>query len=204
MQGFGLQIGSDLYLLFDSREFHRLQQVANNLTGTVKMMGSFIADNDTQTILPLSSTFVFTNAIPSKASYIVLGCYRPPTDPWYLRSAPFWAQFFIVPVFSLLSSLANLQPVSDWKSRWNLLVMVIISCASFATNKVANHYIFNHSDVVSAIGAFTIGILGNIWARASGGSAFTSMVTGVLFLVPVSIHHAPAAFLSLIFICSIK
>ena len=64
--------------------------------------------------------------------------------------------------------------------------MVIISCASFATNKVANQYIFNHSDVVSAIGAFTIGVLGNIWAKASGGSAFTSMVTGVLFLVPVS------------------
>jgi hypothetical protein len=185
-QGIGLQMGSDLYLLFDPREFHYLQQVANNLTGTVKMMGSFIADNDTQTVLPLSTTFVFTNAIPSTASYIVLGCFRPPNDPWYLRSAPFWAQFFIVPVFSMLSSLANLQPISDWKSRQNLLVMVVISCVSFATNKVANHYIFNHSNVVSAIGAFTIGILGNIRARSSGGSAFTSMVTGVLFLVPVS------------------
>lgn len=186
-QGFGLQIGSDLYLLFDQNAFHHLQQAANNLTGTVQMMGSFIADNDTQTLLPLSSTFVFTNAIPTKDRFVVLGCYRPPTDPWYLRSAPFWAQFFIVPIFSVLSSLANLQPVSDWRSRRNLLVMVIISCASFATNKVANHYIFNHSDVVSAIGAFTIGILGNIWAKASGSSAFTSMVTGVLFLVPVSI-----------------
>ena len=149
-------------------------------------MGSFIADNDSQTVVPLSSTFVFTNAIPSKALYIVLGCYRLPTDPWYLRSLPFWAQFLIVPVFSMLSFLTNLQPTSDSKSRRNLLVMVIISCASFATNKVANKYIFNHSDVVSAIGAFTIGILGNIWARSSGGSAFTSMVTGVLFLVPVS------------------
>ena len=181
-----MQIGSDLYLLFDQDAFHSLQQAANNLTGTIKMMGSFIADNSTQTVVPLSSTFLFTNAVPSKDRFIILGCYRPPNDPWYLRAAPFWAQFFIVPIFSMLSSLANLQPVSDWRSRRNLLVMVIISCASFATNKVANHYIFHHSDVVSAIGAFTIGILGNIWARASGGSAFTSMVTGVLFLVPVS------------------
>jgi hypothetical protein len=120
MQGFGLQIGLDLYLLFDLREFHHLQQATSNLTGTVKMIGFFIADNDAQ-ILLLSNTFVFTNAIPSKASFIVLGCYCPPNDPWYLRSAPFWAQFFIVPIFSVLSSLANLRPVSDWKSRRNLL-----------------------------------------------------------------------------------
>lgn len=188
--GFGLQIGSDLYLLFDSNAFHHLQQAANNVTGTVQMMGSFIADNATQTVVPLSSTFVFTNALPPKDNFIVLGCYRPLNDPWYLRAAPFWVQFLIVPIFSMLSSLANLQPISDWKSRRNMLVMVIISCASYATNKVANHYIFNHSDVVSAIGAFTIGILGNIWARASGGSAFTSMVTGVLFLVPSGLSQA--------------
>ena len=65
--------------------------------------------------------------------------------------------------------------------------MVIISCCSYATNKVANHYIFNRSDVVSAIGAFTVGLLGNVYSRRMGGTAFTSMVTGVLFLVPVSI-----------------
>lgn len=64
--------------------------------------------------------------------------------------------------------------------------MVIISCCSYTSNKVANHYIFNRSDVVSAIGAFTIGLLGNIYSRKMGGTAFTSMVTGVLFLVPVS------------------
>ena len=65
--------------------------------------------------------------------------------------------------------------------------MVVISCCSYATNKVANHYIFNRSDIVSAIGAFTVGLLGNIYSRKMGGTAFTSMVTGVLFLVPVSV-----------------
>jgi len=67
------------------------------------------------------------------------------------------------------------------------VVMVVISCCSYATNKVANHYIFNRSDIVSAIGAFTVGLLGNIYSRKMGGTAFTSMVTGVLFLVPVSV-----------------
>ena len=42
------------------------------------------------------------------------------------------------------------------------------------------------TDVVSAIGAFVVGFLGNVYSRKMGGTAFTSMVTGVLFLVPVS------------------
>ena len=63
--------------------------------------------------------------------------------------------------------------------------MIIISCAAYTTNKVATHYIFNHSDVVSAIGAFTVGIMGSIWAKNSKGSGFACMVTGILFLVPV-------------------
>ena len=64
--------------------------------------------------------------------------------------------------------------------------MVLISCAAYTANTVANRHIFNRSDIVSAIGAFTIGLLGNIHSRSGKGTAFTSMVTGVLFLVPVS------------------
>ena len=61
--------------------------------------------------------------------------------------------------------------------------MVVIS-AAFGTNKIANHFIFNRSDIVSAIGAFTAGILSNLYCRKMGGTAFPSMVMGVLFLVP--------------------
>jgi uncharacterized membrane protein YjjB (DUF3815 family) len=46
---------------------------------------------------------------------------------------------------------------------------------------------------VSAAGAVVIGVLGNTYSRVVRGTAFTSMVTGVLFLVPVSkltIHRA--------------
>ena len=136
-------------------------------------------------MVPAVSKFSFTNALPSDDHYMNLGCYRPPTDPWYLRSFPFWTQFIIVPVFSGISSLSNLQSFHDRRSRINLLVMIIISCAAYTTNKVATHYIFNHSDVVSAIGAFTVGIMGSIWAKNSKGSGFACMVTGILFLVPV-------------------
>ncbi|EIW82315.1 DUF1212-domain-containing protein [Coniophora puteana RWD-64-598 SS2] len=134
--GFGLQIGSDLYLLFDSN--------------------------------------------------VIDGCFRQGDWPWYLRPFPSWTEYIIVPIFSILSSLANLQPA---KSK-ELVVMVVISCASYASNKVANHYIFNRSDIVSAIGAFTVGLLGNMYSRKMGGTAFTSMVTGVLFLVPSGLSQS--------------
>jgi Threonine/Serine exporter, ThrE len=181
-QGFGLQIGSDLYLLFDHGSRAKLDALAANLSTTVAIAGTWTSDNTTtNSDVPLVGAFTFTHYVPLADRSIVDGCYRPKSFPWYLQPFPFWTEFIIVPVFSILSSLANLQPV---KSK-QLPVMVIISCCSYASNKIANHYIFNRSDVVSAIGAFTVGLLGNIYSRKMGGTAFTSMVTGVLFLVPV-------------------
>jgi hypothetical protein len=184
VQGFGLQIGSDLYLLFDRSSRHKLDALAASLSTTVALAGSWVSDaNPTGNLtMPMNGTFTFTHAIPLSDKNILNGCYRPRSFPWYLQPFPFWTEFIIVPVFSILSSLANLQP---FRSK-QLPVMVIISCCSYASNKIANHYIFNRSDVVSAIGAFTVGLLGNIYSRKMGGTAFTSMVTGVLFLVPVS------------------
>lgn len=49
--------------------------------------------------------------------------------------------------------------------------------------------IFDHSDIVSFIGAFVVGILGNLYSRVFRGTGFVVMVPGVLFLVPVSSHH---------------
>jgi hypothetical protein len=180
-----LQIGSDIYLLLDPKARKQLQTLATDLAPVTTLVGNFLVDNGTNlnaSLLYHSGTFTFTDAVPLKQKDIIEGCFRPSGRSWYLQPFPWWSQFVIVPVFSILSSLANLQP---WKSR-QLPVMVVISCASYATNKVANHYIFNRSDIVSAIGAFTVGLLGNIYSRKMGGTAFTSMVTGVLFLVPVS------------------
>ncbi|KAH9947233.1 DUF1212-domain-containing protein [Amylocystis lapponica] len=189
--GFGLQIGSDFYLLFDQGARHELAALAARMTSTVSIAGVFVSDNGTlsnnlNTGNPLSGTFTFTNSTPIIREHIIEGCYRPPSFPWYLQPFPWWTQFIIVPLFSIFSSLANLQPF--WT--WELIVMVVISCISYAANKVANHFIFNRSDVVSAIGAFAVGLLGNIYSRRMGGTAFTSMVTGVLFLVPSGLSQA--------------
>lgn len=178
--GFGLQIGSDFYLLFDKGMRRNLDELAVNISATATFAGTWISDNTTN-IVPGAGTWTFVNRVPLTQHNIHDGCFRLPNQPWYLQPFPYWTAFVIVPLFSILSSLANQQP---WKSR-QLPVMVVISCASYASNKVANHYIFNRSDVVSAIGAFTVGVLGNMYSRKMGGTAFTSMVTGVLFLVPV-------------------
>ncbi|KAJ3869467.1 MAG: DUF1212-domain-containing protein [Lentinula lateritia] len=185
--GFGLQIGSDFYLLLDRSMRRKLDTLAASLSSTTILAGSWVADNSTDNgTLPVVGTWTFTHAVPSNTADIIDGCYRPKHFPWFLQPFPMWTAFLIVPTFSLFSSLANLQP---FRSK-QLPVMVVISCASYASNKIANHYIFNRSDVVSAIGAFTVGVLGNAYSRKMGGTAFTSMVTGVLFLVPSGLSQA--------------
>ena len=183
--GFGLQIGSDFYLLFNPSERHRLSSLANSMSHTTIFSGTFVSDNSTRfpESQPLFGTFAFTNGTSLNQMHIIEGCHRLSEFPLYLQPFPFWSQFITVPAFSVLSSLGNLQP---WRS-WDLVVMVVISCISFAANKTANHFIFNRSDVVSAIGAFAVGLLGNVYSRRFGGTAFTAMVTGVLFLVPVRV-----------------
>lgn len=185
--GFGLQIGNDLYLVIDHRARDRLDNLATRVYTSMSVVGEFVPDNGTFSFinhgLPLNGTFTFMDLVdPTRDDRIIVGCLREPELPWYLQPFPWWSQFIIVPIFSLLSSLMNLQPI--WS--WDMLVMIVISCISYTTNKVANHFIPNRSDFVSFIGAFSVGILGNLYSRRMNGTAFTVMVTGVLFLVPVS------------------
>jgi hypothetical protein len=147
------------------------------------MSGAWVADNTTfdEGDVPAMGTWTFTRAVSSIDRNMVAGCLRPIGMPWYLQIFPSWTAYIIVPTFSFLSSINNLQPIQTLE----MFVMCFISCCAYATNKVANHYIFDRSDVVSAIGAFTVGFLGNAYARKAKSTAFTCMVTGVLFLVPV-------------------
>ncbi|OSX56995.1 hypothetical protein POSPLADRAFT_1186288 [Postia placenta MAD-698-R-SB12] len=181
---FGLEIGSELFLLFDPHAHTEVTTLAARAASAVTITGTYIADPNTGSTL--SGAFSFTNSTPIVVQNIVINCYRPPEFPWYLQPFPWWTQFFLVPLFALLCSLANQQPLLSW----DLIVMVFISCVGYAANKIASMFIFNHSDIVSAIGAFAIGLLGNIYSRMLGGTAFTVMVPGVLFLVPSGLSQA--------------
>jgi uncharacterized membrane protein YjjB (DUF3815 family) len=74
--------------------------------------------------------------------------------------------------------------------------MVAFSCCSYAANKAASVVLPGRTDIVSAAGALVIGSLGNVYSRVVRGTAFTSMVTGVLFLVPVSIYDFGDSYVS--------
>ena len=185
---FGLQIGSDLYLRIDDRARRRLEELANRLFTSVSVEATFNATDTSSQHAFLNGTFTVTYQTPQENLYLYDGCYRFPDREWYLQPFPWWTQFILVPLFSLFSSLSNLQPVMSVQ----LFVMVFISCAAYAANKAANMYIFRRSDVVSMLGAFTVGILGNAYSRKMGGTAFTSMVTGVLFLVPSGLSQTGA------------
>lgn len=187
--GFGLQIGNDIYFAINHKARDGLDDLAGRLLTQYSIVGQFAPDNGTLAAFggvnangTLAGTFTFVDVDPFASEHILVGCYRAPGGPWYLQPFPWWTQFIIVPVFSVLSSLANLQPV--WT--WDMVVMVVISCVSYTTNKVANKLILGRSDFVSFTGAFAVGLLGNFYSRKMGGTAFTVMVTGVLFLVPVS------------------
>ncbi|KAI0323059.1 hypothetical protein OF83DRAFT_1048114 [Amylostereum chailletii] len=179
--GFSLKIGSDFYLHIDKTARHEISTMMFSAARTVVYTGSFVADSVSNPGVPSMGTFTLTNGtVSANSQSIVNGCYRPEFFPWYLQPFPGWTRYLIVPTYALLSSMKNLQP---WRTL-DMLVMVVISCISYTANKVAKHYIFNRSEITSAIGAFVVGILGNVYSRKFSGTAFTSMVTGVLFLVP--------------------
>jgi hypothetical protein len=167
-QGFGITIGSDLFYVIDPSARHASEAAAAaansfvTITGTFNPSSILDATNTTQynsstPMIPFNGTFTFSNSttdsITSNLRQGAIICVRPDGLPWYRQSMPPIYLIALVPAFSILLSMWNMQPL---RSR-QLPVMVLISCIGFLTNTLANHYIFNRSDVVSAIGAFVIG-----------------------------------------------
>ena len=202
-QGFGLTIGSDFYLVLDqhARRVYYQKPIPTNVTVS---HGQFTPLNGTITS-PVMGVLSMGSTIPYEMQHVVkgvtfsrracrfrdrlclpLGCFRDPSWPWYRQAVPWWTLFFLVPIYSTCSSLSNLQSYRSWQ----LLVMVFFSCCSYAANRAASVVLPGRIDIVSAAGALVIGSLGNLYSRVIGGTAFTSMVTGVLFLVPVSVPQS--------------
>ncbi|KAF5374993.1 hypothetical protein D9758_000447 [Tetrapyrgos nigripes] len=180
--GFGLTIGSDFYLVVDrrARKAYYSKNVLHNLTYT---HGRFEFVNGTNPLTVIQGVLGKSIPLTNEQQHIFKGCIRDPSWKWYRQPFPFWTLFFLVPMYSACSSLSNLQRFRSVQ----LPVMVFFSCCAFAANKGASLALPGRTDLVSATGAFVIGLLGNLYSRLAGGTAFTSMVTGVLFLVPSGI-----------------
>ncbi|KAI0652067.1 hypothetical protein C8Q79DRAFT_1005298 [Trametes meyenii] len=181
--GFGLTIGSDFYLLVNPHARRNL--IATAMLDSETLHGYILNSNTTTPLSQLGGTFTFMETADSGTSHIIKGCYRNPSWPWYRQPFPWWTMLFLVPIYSTCSSIANLQSIRSVQ----LPIMVFFSCAAYAANKGANYFISDRGDIVSAFGALIIGLCGNTYSRVVGGTAFTSMVTGVLFLVPSAIGN---------------
>ncbi|KAJ3869565.1 hypothetical protein EV359DRAFT_76541 [Lentinula novae-zelandiae] len=180
--GFGLTIGSDFYLVVDrrARKAYYVNSTPTNLTYT---HGRFVMANGSIPFIPIQGVLGQANALNYEQQHLVKGCFRDPSWQWFRQPFPWWTLLLLVPLYSTLSSLGNLQRVRSVQ----LPVMVLFSCCSYAANKGASVVLPGRTDIVSAVGAFVIGLLGNLYSRVIGGTAFTSMVTGVLYLVPSGI-----------------
>lgn len=180
-------MGSDTYLDLDPGARHEVQALSA-LSTAVTQSGTWTSQNGTG-IAPIANgpfTLVQTNT--TALAEIHLGCYRPTHFPWYLQTFPFWTQFIIVPSFSLLLCLLNLQMLRTKST----LMMVVISSAAYATNSAGNHFFFGtRAYIVSAIGAQTVSLLGNLFSIWSHKPALSLMIPGMLLLVPVSCSRLP-------------
>lgn len=100
---------------------------------------------------------------------------------WYQMTPSGYWYYLCVPAYALVLSLRNQQPLFAKE----LPVMVLIACAGWAVNHFSAYAFGGRSDIVSALGAFTVGILGNIYGRFfSNGASFPVMVTGILLQLP--------------------
>jgi uncharacterized membrane protein YjjB (DUF3815 family) len=188
---FCLTLGSDLFFALSPSARTAQNAATAALSATETLNGSFSASSlaaaSNTSAVPYNAfnaafTFPDDNAIDTYNAKVINGCFRNDSWPWYAQVLPSWVTYILVPIFSILISLNNNQPMKSW----HFPTMVIISIASYWANKYANHYAFTHSSIITTVGAFVVNMLGNIYAHKMKGSAFTVSVTGVLFLVPVS------------------
>lgn len=201
--GFGLRIGSDFYLVVDHRARNELINIASRYVDVASIPGVFLADNDPgyMSVLnngdPVSGSWTISNPHPFRGNHIKYGCYRPRELAWYRHPLPWWTQFIIVPIFSILSSCANQQPLFTR----DMVVMCIIACIAYTVNTVVGLYI-PYSSIVAIISAFVVGVIGNTYSRIMGDTAFTIMVTAVLFLLPVSFYLVVSLFFRVTYMTS--
>jgi uncharacterized membrane protein YjjB (DUF3815 family) len=110
------------------------------------------------------------------------GCYRTQDILWYMQAIPGWVTYLLVPIYAACIAILNLQ---RFRSPRIIDMILFASCTDLAT-AASVYYLPSRCNIIAALGAFTIGILGNLYSRTTQGSAFIIMVPSVLFLVPVS------------------
>ncbi|ODQ80982.1 hypothetical protein BABINDRAFT_170700 [Babjeviella inositovora NRRL Y-12698] len=92
-----------------------------------------------------------------------------------------WFRFIFVPGFTIGLGLVNQARFSQ------LPVMVIISGVAYVANYFAGLHFTSATEFTSAIGAFVIGVLGNLYSRLGHGMAVLAMLPAIFVQVPLGI-----------------
>ncbi|KAJ6099022.1 hypothetical protein N7467_000557 [Penicillium canescens] len=90
----------------------------------------------------------------------------------YLRQFPF------VAIYAVFLAIVN---HGKWKQ---MPVMVFIAVSGYIANYFSTTKLGSQSEVANTVGAFTIGVLGNLYSRVWHGHAATAILPGIFVLVP--------------------
>ncbi|KAJ6167144.1 hypothetical protein N7470_002591 [Penicillium chermesinum] len=72
-----------------------------------------------------------------------------------------------------------------WRGKWRQLPpMTVIAMSGYITNYFSTKRLGSNSQVANTVGAFTIGIMGNLYSRLWHGHAATAILPGIFILVP--------------------
>lgn len=96
-------------------------------------------------------------------------CQRKLDDKWKILFAP------LAPLFLGMVNQASPR---------QLPTMILIACAGYCVIYWVQRAVPSASSFTSAIGAFVVGILGNLYSRIGHGLAFAAMLPGIFVLVP--------------------
>lgn len=87
-------------------------------------------------------------------------------------------RFPLVAVYCFLLAIIN---QGKWKQ---MPVMIFIGVSGYVTNYMSTKRLGTRSEVANTVGAFTIGVLGNLYSRLWHGHAATAILPGIFVLVP--------------------
>ncbi|KAL4905063.1 hypothetical protein BDW74DRAFT_178073 [Aspergillus multicolor] len=86
--------------------------------------------------------------------------------------------FPFVALYCLIAALINQAKLRQTP------IMIIIGTAGYVTNYFSTERLGSSSEVANTVGAFTIGLLANLYSRIWRGNAVSSTIPGIFCLVP--------------------
>ncbi|KAL4813824.1 hypothetical protein BDW67DRAFT_101160 [Aspergillus spinulosporus] len=93
-------------------------------------------------------------------------------------SSVYIQKFCFVPLFVIFVAIIN---QAKWKQ---LPVMILIALCGYITNYFSTTKLGSNSEVANTVGAFTIGLLGNLYSRLWRGHAAAAILPAIFVLVP--------------------